>query len=61
MLFSLLDLFIYHVFIETLGFPGSSAAKEFACKVEDPGSIPGSGRSPEKEHATHSSILGLPW
>ena len=27
-------------------FPGSSADKEFACNVGDPGSIPGSGRSP---------------
>ena len=29
-----------------LGFPGSSAGKESACKAGDPGSIPGSGRSP---------------
>ena len=28
-----------------LGFPGSSAGKESACKAGDPGSIPGSGRS----------------
>ena len=27
-------------------FPGSSGCKESACKVGDPGSIPGSGRSP---------------
>ena len=27
-------------------FPGSSAAKEYACSARDPGSIPGSGRSP---------------
>ena len=27
-------------------FPGSSAGKESACHVGDPGSIPGSGRSP---------------
>jgi len=30
----------------TLGFPGSSAGKESACNAGDPGSIPGSGRSP---------------
>ena len=30
------------------GFPGSSAGKESACNAEDPGSIPGSGRSPEE-------------
>ena len=29
-----------------LGFPGSSAGKEPACNAGDPGSIPGSGRSP---------------
>ena len=40
-----------------MGFPGSSAGKEFACSAEDLGSIPGSGRSREKEMANHSSIL----
>ena len=29
-----------------LGFPGGSDGKESACNVGDPGSIPGSGRSP---------------
>ena len=29
-----------------MGFPDSSVDKEFACSVGDPGSIPGSGRSP---------------
>ena len=28
------------------GFPGGSEGKVFACNVGDPGSIPGSGRSP---------------
>ena len=28
------------------GFPGGSDAKESACNVGDPGSIPGLGRSP---------------
>ena len=31
-----------------LGFPGGSDGKASACNVGDPGSIPGSGRSPEK-------------
>ena len=31
-----------------MGFPGSSAGKESACNEGDPGSIPGSGRSPEE-------------
>ena len=43
--------------------PDSSVSKESACNAEDLGSIPGSGRSPEKEMATHSSILAwrIPW
>ena len=30
------------------GFPGGSEVKASACKAGDPGSIPGSGRSPEE-------------
>ena len=30
-----------------MGFPGSSAGKESACSIGDPGLIPGSGRFPE--------------
>ena len=42
--------------------PGSEG-KASACSAGDPGLIPGSGRSPEKESATYSSILawGIPW
>ena len=40
-----------------LGFPGGSDGKASACNVGDPGSIPGSGRSLEKEMARHSSTL----
>ena len=32
--------------ITTKGFPGSSASKESTCSTGDPGSIPGSRRSP---------------
>ena len=31
-----------------MGFPGGSAGRESACNAGDPGSIPGSGRSPEE-------------
>ena len=31
------------------GFPGGSDSKESACNAEDPGLIPGSGRSPGEE------------
>ena len=37
--------------------PSGSDGKESACNVRDPGWIPGSGRSLEKEMATHSSVL----
>ena len=42
---------------------GASDGKESACSVGDLGSIPGSGRSLEKEMATHFSILAwkIPW
>ena len=37
-----------YLFICNLGFPGGSEVKASACNVGDPGSIPGSGRSPGK-------------
>ena len=33
-----------------VGFPGGSDGKESACNVGDPGSVPGSGRSPGGGH-----------
>ena len=46
-----------------MDFPGSSDGKASAYNAGDPGSIPGSGRSLEKEMATHPSILAwkIPW
>ena len=41
-------------------FPGGSEVKESTCQCRrrwNLGSVPGSGRSPEEEMATHSSIL----
>ena len=35
--------------ISSMGFPDSSAGKESACNAEDPGVIPGSGRSAGEE------------
>jgi len=48
------------------GFPGGISDKESTCqcrRLKDVGSIPGSGRSPEKGMATQSSILAykIPW
>ena len=44
-------------------FPSGSDGKASAFNARDPGSIPGLGRSLEKEMATHSSILAwrIPW
>ena len=42
-------LFVFFLMIAVLTwqfFPGSSAGEESACSVGDPGSVPGSGRSP---------------
>ena len=38
--------------------PRGISGRESACNAGDSGSIPGLGRSLEKEMATHSSILG---
>ena len=35
-----------------LGFPGGSDSKESACNAGDPGSVPGSGRSPGEGNGT---------
>ena len=35
-----------------IGFPGGSDGKESACNAGDPGSIPGSGRSPGEEQGS---------
>ena len=45
------------------GFHGGSDGEESACNAGDPGSIPGSGRSPGEGMATHSSCLAwrIPW
>ena len=55
------------------GFPGGSVSKESACNASDPGSIPGSGRSPGEgngnlvqysclENSTDRALMGYsPW
>ena len=51
------------VFTVFRGFPGGSEVKASASNAGDLSSIPGSGRSLEKEMATHSSALAwkIPW
>ena len=41
-------MFLTAVKLPELNFPGGSDGKKSACNVGDPGSIPGSGRSPER-------------
>ena len=51
----------FHVHLSDLGhFP---FPEESACQAGDMDTVPGSGRSLEKEMATHSSILAwdIPW
>ena len=45
-----------------MGFPGGSDGKESACNAGDPGSIPGSGRSPGEGNGNplQYSCLGNP-
>ena len=35
---------MYNTVFLTMGFPGGSDGKEYACSMSDPGSIPGLGR-----------------
>ena len=46
-----------------LGFPSDSVVKHPPANAGDAGSVPGPGRSPEGETATHASILAwrVPW
>ena len=44
-----------------MGFPGGSEGKVSACSAGDPGSIPGSGRSPGESHGQRSLAGYSPW
>ena len=46
-----------------MGFAGGSVVKNLPANAGGLGSIPGSGRSPGEEMATHSNILAwdMPW
>ena len=52
---SYLEVLVGSWYLRERDFPGSLAGKESACNAGDPGSIPGSGRSPRE------GILELPW
>ena len=45
------------------GFTGGSVVKNLPANIGNAGSVPGLGRSPKEEMATHSSILAwrIPW
>ena len=53
---------VYHRILN-MGFPGAFDGKESAWNSGNMSSVAGSGRSPEKEMAPHSSILAwrIPW
>ena len=55
-------IYIHYIYYNE-NFPGGSDGKASVYNAGDLGSIPGSGRSLEKEMATHSSILAwrIPW
>ena len=48
---------------DILSYPGGSDSKQSACSGGDPGSIPGSERSPERGNGNplQYSCLGIPW
>ena len=46
-----------HILKYMWGFPGGSDGKASACNAGDLGLIPGLGRSPGEEMASHSSTL----
>ena len=54
---------IKYLVIPIMGLFGGSVIKNLPANTEDIGLILGSGRSPEKEMATHDSILAwkIPW
>ena len=54
---------LWYVIQQLRRLPDGSAGKEPTCKSLDMNLIPGSGRSPEEEMATHSSIFAqrIPW
>ena len=49
-LFLLTELCVVAGGLSPWSFPGSTDGKASACNVGDPGSIPGSGRSPGEGH-----------
>ena len=57
------NFFFFLIFRGKRGFPCSSVGKESTGNAGDPGSIPGSGRSPGEGNGNHSSILAwkIPW
>ena len=49
---------LFAPFHDMVGFPGGSDGKESTCNTEDPGSIPGSGRSPGEWQPTPVFLSG---
>ena len=49
---------VLHTYGTSLGFPPGSEVKASACNAGDPGSIPGSGRSPGEGNGNPVFLLG---
>ena len=49
-IFNIYKIFMHNYYVSevTLGFSDGTDSKKSACNAGDPGSIPGSGRSPEE-------------
>ena len=52
-----LDLYLLDYLVLSLGFPGGSDHKEFACSEGHRGSIPGSGRSPGERNGLLTPVF----
>ena len=54
---------IFSASTQGMGFPSGSVVKNLPINAGDLGLIPGLGRSPGEEMATHSSVLAweIPW
>ena len=58
-MFNFTDLYASGVFFKNEGFPGGSHSIEFVCSAGDPGSMPGSGRSPGEGNGNPLQYSGL--
>ena len=56
---TILSVQLINPFFQKAGFSGDSDCKEYACNAGDPGSIPGSGRSPQEGNGNPLPVVLL--